>query len=124
MRMTSGYSSSPAPGLAVPAADDLADRHVVVVRPPAGQVVKALDAVAAVLVLERAPVDEADLAAHGLAALEVGDVDALDAADRLVEPEGFLQALGARLRVDVAQLGLGLPAVARDRRARRAARSP
>jgi hypothetical protein len=42
----------------------------------------------------------------------VGDVDALDAADGGVEPERFREGLGARLGVDVADLGLGLPAVA------------
>ena len=57
------------PGLAVAAADDFLDREVVVVPLP------VLDLVAAVAVLERHAVDEADLAADHLAALEVGDVD-------------------------------------------------
>ena len=56
------------PRLTVPAADDLADGHVVVV-------VRAPHLVPPVAVLERSSVDERDLRADGLAALEVGDVD-------------------------------------------------
>ena len=60
-----------AAGLAVAAADDFLDGQVVVVPLP------VLDLVAAVAVLERHAVDEADLGADHLAALEVGDVDRL-----------------------------------------------
>ncbi len=76
-------------GLAVAAADDLADGGVVVVEP--ARLVGGFDAVAAVLVLERTPVDEADFGADGLAAREVGDIDALDAADGGVDLEDFLE---------------------------------
>ena len=46
-----------------------------------------LDLVAAVAVLERHAVDEADLGADHLAALQVGDVDAFDDPRRLGKPE-------------------------------------
>ena len=77
--MTSGYSSLLLPGLAIAAADDFLDREVIVVALP------VLDLVAAVAVLERHAVDEADLAADHLAALQVGDVDPFDDARRLGE---------------------------------------
>ena len=90
--------------LAVAAAHRLADRAVVVV--PGG-----LDAVAAVGVLERPPVDEAHLAGHGLAAAEVGDVDRLHAADRPVQAQRARQAARPHLRVAREHRDLRLPVV-------------
>ena len=93
-------------GLAIPAAHNLPDARIIVVAPLDG-----LDAVASVLALEGLSVDEADLAAHRLAALQVGDVDAFDAADRLIEPESLLEREQRLLRLEDHALGLGLPPV-------------
>ena len=66
-----GVELVPLARLAVATADHFADAAVIVVAAPAREVLDRLDLVASVLVLERAAVDEADLAPNGLAALEV-----------------------------------------------------
>src|SRR6185312_15277097 len=61
------------------------DRQVIVVPLP------MLDLVAAVAVLERHPIDKADLAADHLAALQVGDVDPFKNPRRLRHPQRRLE---------------------------------
>lgn len=73
----------------VAAGDDFLDGFVIV---DAGD---GFDTEAAVAVFERSAIDEADEGTNGGFALEVGDVDTFDAADRFRKLEEFLQAFEA-----------------------------
>ena len=79
-----GVELAAAARLAVAPADDLLQRLVVII-------FDGCDLISAVLVLEGSAIDETDLAPHRLVALEMGDVKALDAADRFVHAERALQ---------------------------------
>ena len=100
--------------LAVATGNHLTDARVVVVdfaRRAAGR--GRCDLVSPVLVFERPAIHKANLTPDGLAALQVRDVNALDAADGLIQSKGFLKRLQALLGVLVVVLCLGLPVVLR-----------